>query len=144
MIAPLLLVSLLPGLWLYSAYPYFYNNPYRYVNESLRNATYPNGANVSLPVLCLCGDGRSCGCDENQNQDYIKDLIGNGSYASLNKTLVNVADYNGTTHLILNGTLPNGTTAPGGTDDAATTLALGEYCGYWVMGLTVLYTVLLL
>ncbi|KAF2638478.1 hypothetical protein P280DRAFT_491872 [Massarina eburnea CBS 473.64] len=132
---------IMPGLWLYSVYPYAYHNPYRFVNESVNNATNPNGFNQSLPVVCLCQENNPCGCDENEDQTYLKALVGNGSYSGLNKTLVTVSDVNGTQSLVINGTLPNGTTAPGGTDDAGIMLSAGQYGGYWVMGLIVVYTV---
>ncbi|KAH9880562.1 hypothetical protein IAQ61_000855 [Plenodomus lingam] len=135
LIAPLVLVSLMPGLWLYNCYPYYYNNPYRFYNASandnddddnntnkrrliIRQTTQqPTGQNQSLPVLCLCQESFVCSCDENEDQQYLADLIGNGSYAALNKSLATVSDINGTRTLVLNGTLPKGTTAPGGEDD---------------------------
>lgn len=154
-IAPVALLALMPGIWLYGAYPYYYNNPYRFYNASAENddndrkrslvekRQSTTGRNETLPVICLCGENLVCGCDENSDQSYVNDLIGNGSYAGLNKTLINVADVNGTRTLILNGTLPNGTTAPGGTDDegAAMALSAGKYMGYWMMGLVVVYGV---
>lgn len=151
------LLTIMPGLWLYgSVYPYYYNNQYRFYNRS-RNATEDNnnnnarsivirqsqGANETLPVICLCQEFAVCGCDENDDQAYIDDLIGNGSYAALNKSLVTVSEHKNKKTLVLNGTLPNGTTAPGGVDDAATGLAIRQYAGYWAMGLVVLYGVML-
>ncbi|CAO2657932.1 Nn.00g071920.m01.CDS01 [Neocucurbitaria sp. VM-36] len=149
LIAPFLILAVFPGIWLYNVYPYHYNNPYRFYNQSAINNTNSNskratGANETLPVLCLCQEFSVCGCDENDDQQYLDDLVGNGSYASLNKTLVTVSDVNGTKTLVLNGTLPNGTTAPGGTDDdegAAVNLAMGKYTGYWAMALIVFYGV---
>jgi len=138
LIAPVLLLAVMPGLWLASVYPYHFNNPYRFNNE-----TDPNGANTTLPVLCLCQENSPCGCDENSDTQYINDLVGNGSYPALNKTLVTVADVNGTRTLVLNGTLPEGTTAPGGDESAAMPLHVGKYAGYWVMGVTVISAVLL-
>lgn len=73
-------------------------------------------------------------------------IVGNGSYAALNKSLVTVSEVNGTRNLVLNGTLPNGTTAPGGTDDddsAAMNLRVGKYTGYWVMATIVLTGVMM-
>lgn len=142
LIAPAALLLVFPGLWLYSVYPYYLNN-YRFYNETYRNATQ-QGLNQSLPVLCLCEDQHSCGCDQNDNQQYLNALVGNGSYDALNKTVVNVADVNGTATLVLNGTLPNGTTAPGGEDDAGINLRVGKWMGYWVMVVIVLSTVTLL
>lgn len=142
LIGPLVILAIMPGLWLYSVYPYYYNNPYRFWNQTDTNQNNPNGTNTTLPVMCLCQEFNPCGCDENDNQQYVNDLIGNGSYAALNKSLVTVSDVNGTRTLVLNGTLPNGTTAPGGQDSAAVSILAGKYSGYWVMGLIVLYTVL--
>lgn len=71
-------------------------------------------------------------------------IVGNGSYAALNKSLVTVSQVNGTRNLVINGTLPNGTTAPGGTDDsAAMSLQAGKYAGYWVMASIVLTGVMM-
>jgi hypothetical protein len=163
LIAPFAILAIMPGLWLYSVYPYYYTNRYNFYNRTAnrtannnnndrRDAEFVNlmirqesnaGANESLPVICLCQENSVCGCDENENQQYITDLIGNGSYAALNKSLVTVSDVNGTRTLVLNGTLPPGTTAPGGVDDAAAALNVGKYAGYWAMGLVVLYGVFL-
>lgn len=143
LILPLAVIAIMPGLWLWSVYPYLYNNPYRFVNQTAVNATNPNGLNTTLPVLCLCQQYMVCGCDENDDQQYLKDLVGNGSYAALNKSLVTVAQYNGLTTLVLNGSLPNGTTAPGGTDDAAAGLKVGKYAAYYAVGLAILYGIML-
>ncbi|KAJ4982934.1 hypothetical protein SVAN01_11566 [Stagonosporopsis vannaccii] len=145
--APLLLgaglFAIMPGLWLYSAYPYHFNNPYRFVNQSETNATNPNGTNTTLPVTCLCQERSPCGCEENEDQQYLNDLIGNGSYAGLNKSLVTVSQVNGTQTLVINGTLPNDTTAPGGEDGAGANLRIGHYAGYWVMATIVLTGVMM-
>jgi hypothetical protein len=152
-ILPLAMVAIMPGLWLYSTYPYYYNNPYRFHNQSATNdddddndkrslwSRQDQGKNETLPVMCVCEENVVCGCDENDDQTYINDLVGNGSYAGLNKTLVTVSDVNGTKTLVLNGTLENGTTAPGGTDDdegAAMNLKVGKYAGYYAVGMMVL------
>lgn len=158
LIAPIAILAIMPGLWLYSVYPYHYNNRYNFYNRTANRTANNNdndrrdfvdlmirqetaGANESLPVMCLCQENSVCGCDENDDQQYITDLIGNGSYQALNKSLVTVSDVNGTRTLVLNGTLPPGTTAPGGLDDAAAALGIGKYSGYWAMGLIVLYGV---
>jgi hypothetical protein len=160
LILPLAMLAIMPGLWLYSTYPYYYNNPYRFHNQSATNdndddndrrslwTRQTQGKNETLPVMCVCQEYSVCGCDENDDQTYINDLIGNGSYAGLNKTLVTVSDVNGTKTLVLNGTLENGTTAPGGTDDddddaedtysAAMNLRVGKYAGYYAVGVMVL------
>lgn len=83
----------------------------------------------------MCQEYSPCGCDENDDSNYLNSIVGNGSYAALNKSLVTVSQVNGTRNLVLNGTLPNGTTAPGGTDDdsGTTTLKAGKYAGYLAM-----------
>jgi hypothetical protein len=152
LITPLTARAMLPGLWLYSVYPYYYNDPYKIFNRSatkidhdrrdfvnIRVRQETQGANETLPVICLCQQFQVCACDENNNQQYIKELVGNGSYSALNKSLVVVSSVNGTKTLVLNGSLPNGTTAPGGVDDAAAGLNIKNYYGYWFMGLVVLY-----
>jgi hypothetical protein len=145
LITSLAALVIMPGLWLYSVYPYYYNHPYTIFNhtatkfDSDRRET--QGVNETLPVICLCQQFQVCACDENNNQQYIKELVGNGSYPALNKSLVIVSSVNGTKTLVLNGSLPNGTTAPGGVHDAAAGLNIKNYLGYWFMGLVVLYGV---
>jgi hypothetical protein len=115
---------LFPGLWLWSVYPY-HLNPYRFYNESARE-------NQTLPVTCLCQEFSVCGCDNSDNATYLHSAIGNGR-ETMNKTLLHVADVNDTRTLVINGTLPNGTTAPGGTEGAAARQRVSTYSGYWVM-----------
>jgi hypothetical protein len=152
LIAPVAILAIMPGIWLYNVYPYHYNNPYRFYNRTangtrtstkrtLLSRQSAGGANETLPVVCLCQEYAVCGCDENADQSYVDELVGNGSYAALNKTLVTVSDVNGTRTLVLNGSLPNGTTAPGGQDDAGAQLGVSKYAGYWAMGLVVVYGV---
>jgi hypothetical protein len=144
----------MPGLWLYSVYTYYYNCPYEIFNRTATNIDSDRrdmvnpkvkqdtqSANETLPVICLCQMFQVCACDENNNQQYIKELVGNGSYAPLNKSLVIVSSINGTKTLVLNGSLPNGTTAPGGVEDAAIGLSISSYYGNWAMSLVVLYGV---
>ncbi|KAK3060443.1 hypothetical protein LTS18_008531 [Coniosporium uncinatum] len=139
-------LGVLPGIWLYGAYAYPYSHPYRFYNQSATNATNPNGTNQTKPVQCLCGQYQACGCEENDDSSYLDDLVGNGSYAALNKSVVNVADVNGTSQIFINGTLPNGTTAAGGQDDvtsaASPMIENGmQLAGYWVVAATVIATV---
>jgi hypothetical protein len=71
-------------------------------------------------VKCLCQQYSECGCDDNNDPQYMNGLIGNGSAAAMNQSLVRVANVNGTDTIFVNGTLPNGTTASGGASSAGT------------------------
>jgi hypothetical protein len=141
LIAPAAILLIMPGLWLYSVYPYHYNNPYRFRNMTRNGTDSDNnngntrrqeqaGVEETLPVTCLCQENSDCGCDENDDAEYLDSLVGNGSYAALNKTLVTVSDINGTRTLVINGTLPEGTTAP---DESGAVMRINRYTGYWVM-----------
>ncbi|KAF7888707.1 uncharacterized protein EAF02_003248 [Botrytis sinoallii] len=156
-IAPVFLglgaLSIFPGLWLYGAYSYPYHNPYSFRNHSAtRNGTNTTsasietrqdsdttGVNETKPVTCLCAAYSECGCDDSGNSTFLDQIIGDGSYAALNKSLVNVAEVNGTSTILINGTLPNGTTASGGSDSAAGRTIV-EGLGWWVMVATVFAT----
>lgn len=87
-----------------------------------------------------------CGCDDDGNTTFLDSLIGDGTYSKLNLSLVQVVDYpNGTSEIVLNGTLPNGTTVAGGDEDVnGGAKRMIEASGYWVMGALVVSTVLLL
>jgi len=151
------------GYWPYGAYAYPYGSPYTFYNRTGRRnssstktssstsatATPTNGArsinletrqddsqgiNETKPVTCLCAQYSVCGCDNNNNATFLNMLIGDGTYSSLNTSLVNVADINGTSTIVLNGTLPNGTTASGGTENASGAgSVMSNLGGYWVM-----------
>ncbi|PTB68744.1 hypothetical protein BBK36DRAFT_1113703 [Trichoderma citrinoviride] len=129
-----------PGVWLYGAYMYPYHNPYHYFNESSRR-------NETRDVLCGCGTYDVCGCDDNNNTAYYNSLIGNGSYDALNKSIVNVAEVNGTRTILINGSLPNGTTADGpdsSQDSSAASLRnIAELVGFWPAATAVLVAVFL-
>ena len=141
-------MGIFPGLWLGAAYAYPYSHPYSYHNRT--NTSEPAGTNETLPVTCLCQQYSACGCDDNDDSTYLDSILGNGSYSSLNSSLVNIADVNGTKTVVLNGTLPNGTddstatgsngTATGpnssttsGVTSSATRQMLLKASGYWVM-----------
>jgi hypothetical protein len=152
------MLAIMPGLWLYATYPYHYNNQYRFYNETATDDDDNNnnnnnnndkrtlwsrqsqGRNETLPVMCVCVENFPCGCEENDDPEYLDDLVGNGSYPALNKTLVTVSDVNGTKTLVLNGTLDEDTVAP--TENFATTLRVGNYAGYYAVAMMVLYGVL--
>jgi hypothetical protein len=95
--------------WLLGAYSYPYTHQYYYHNDTTNK-------NETKPVDCLCRQDQECGCDDNGDDTYFSSLIGNGTYAGLNQSVITVANANGTDTIFINGTLPNGTTASGGTD----------------------------
>lgn len=122
---------------------YPYTHPYRFHNHT-------TDKNETKPVICACDPYNPCSCDENSNSTYMNDVIGDGNYNTLNKSVVNVAEVNGTDTILINGTLPNGTTADGGTEDPnGDSNAAGSLhtmicaIGFWPVLVTVLATVFL-
>lgn len=130
---PAAALAFLPGLWLYGAYLYPYNNPYRFVNQTTNQ-------NQSLPVVCVCAQYAECSCDGNHNSSYYQSLF--GGQVPHNTSRVKVLDVNGTEKIYINGTLPNGTTAEKASSaahgPAGAVMNLG---GYWVMAATVVAAV---
>lgn len=104
---------------------YHHPQPYTFYNETSQE-------NETKPVICACDPYDMCGCD-NGTTAYMADLIGDGSYTTLNHSLVTVAEVNGTSTILVNGTLPNGTTAPSGGESVAGTglQALLKGVGWW-------------
>ncbi|KAF4960240.1 hypothetical protein FSARC_10528 [Fusarium sarcochroum] len=100
-----------PGVWLYGAYMYPYHNTYHFHNET-------SDEDEERDVLCGCAKYQQCACDDNNSTEYYDQLIGNGSYEALNKSIVDVAKVNGTWTILINGTLPNGTALPDDDDDS--------------------------
>ncbi len=136
------------------------HQPYTFHNRTAHNTTntttetrdlhfdieirQDTGEEETKPVTCLCAMYEECGCDDNSNTTFLDSIIGDGTYSSLNLSLVNVADINGTSTIVLNGTLPNGTTAAGGTEDAFDSAAMRtiiQASGFWPMIALVGFTV---
>ncbi|GAB7341749.1 hypothetical protein MBLNU457_g0082t1 [Dothideomycetes sp. NU457] len=135
-IAPVLLVApalAFGGLWAYGAYAYPYAHPYTFHNASSHNNT-----NTTLPVECLCAQYQECGCDDNNDTSYLDSVVGNGT--NLNSTLARVRDVNGTQTLLINGTLPNGTTAA--TSGASRLDGWATVSGWWMTAAVVTAIVL--
>ncbi|KAK5171304.1 uncharacterized protein LTR77_004448 [Saxophila tyrrhenica] len=118
-------LAFFPGIWLYGAYRYNYDGEYDYHNRT-------SGRNESRPVECLCGRYQECGCNQNNNFDYLTAVANNNSISR-------VANVDGEQTLVINGTLPNGTTV----DSAAGSYRqnLAEMSGYWVAAGIVVYAV---
>ena len=111
------------AFWIAGSYMYHYNNPYRFYNQSSRQ-------NETKPITCGCLPEQVCGCDENNDPQYLSDIIGNGT--NLNSSLVSVAAVEGVQRIIINGTLPPGTTAAGGDDSAGAGMRmLLQNVGFW-------------
>lgn len=84
-------------------------------------------------------------------------MVGNGSLADQNSTLVHIGNVNGTKTIILNGTLPNGTDTDNSTDNdtdngtsstpsssGATRSYVLESAGFWLVGAIVGATIWLM
>ncbi|SPJ75793.1 uncharacterized protein FTOL_05524 [Fusarium torulosum] len=129
-----------PGVWLYGAYMYPYSHPYRFHNET-------SDEDEERDVICACARYAQCACDDNNNTAYYDELIGNGSYQALNKSVVDVAEVNGTMTILINGTLPNDTALPsddnnsGDSSDSAAARTLIEALGFWPVVAVVMATV---
>lgn len=135
---PLAGFAVFPGLWLYgSLYAYPYGYGYHY---------YHDGQNKTSNVTCLCQEYQVCGCDPDGNQTALAQQVANGTDGGppVNSSVVRTVQYdNGTEMTYINGSLPNGTTAPGGdepSDESQISAAVQHfmgYAGYWLMVTTV-------
>ncbi len=128
-----------PGLWYHPIYYYPYPQPYTFHNATA-------GQNQTKPVGCGCDETVECSCDDTGDTQYLAELVGNGSYYALNQSVVTVADVNGTSTILINGTLPNGTTAAGGTDDPNVAGGLRDllrHAGWWPVAASILAMVFL-
>ena len=90
----------------------------------------------------------ACGCDDPNNSTFLDSVVGNGSTAAENSSLVHAGNVNGTKTLVINGTLPNGTdnsTSSGSTSTSDSTRRyVLENSGFWLMGAIVGATVWML
>jgi len=87
-----------------------------------KNAYGRQNSTATYPVLCFCHNYGVCSCD-NMNLDVTS--VGNSTeYTKWNTTYALI---NGTEYSLLNGTLANGTTAPGGSENSASSLCPGGW-----------------
>jgi len=104
------------GLLAYGAYSYPYSHPYSFRNLSHTNTT----ENQTIPVNCLCGQYQPCGCDDNDDREFLDSIVGNGT--GLDPNIAQVVRVNGTDTLAIDGTLSNDTSSStdtsGGNDGA--------------------------
>lgn len=131
---PATAMAFFPGIWLYGIYAYPYRDPYRFVNQTTNQ-------NETIPVVCLCQEYSVCGCDKNHHSGYFKDLFNGPVPHDTDK--VQVADVNGTRKVVINGTLPNGTTRSD-PDASGSPATIAQASGYWVMAAVVMGAVWLL
>lgn len=111
--------------WAHGAYRYPHKDEYTFHNVTTNKQE-------TKPVECLCAKDLPCGCEDNKDKKYLDELIGNGSYAALNKTLVDVGDVKGRSTIRINGTLPEGTTAENVDDgDTSDAQAILQAAGWW-------------
>lgn len=136
-VAPYLLGGAALGFGAYALWAYPWSHPYYFHNrtEAAQNATYGNSTNTTLPVECVCAQYQECGCEDQQDDSYLASIVGNGSAADMNSTVARVVNVNGTDTLVINGTLPNGTTAAGASGDtsAAAFMRVPESAGMWLI-----------
>ncbi|TWU76224.1 hypothetical protein ED733_004364 [Metarhizium rileyi] len=116
-----------PGLWLHGANLYPYRNQFSFHNGTTNKTE-------SLPVVCGCGKYEVCGCDENNTT--MTELVGNGTYEALNQSVITVGNFKGRKSFLVNGTLPNGTTADGPDEGSNIGVGVGmkslvEAAGMW-------------
>lgn len=136
-IAPALLTGAALGGIGFAGYHYLhgaYSYPYTKHQYTFYNST--TMMNETKPVVCLCDRYDPCTCEDNGDQDYFKSIIGNGTYAGLNMSIVTVSPDPKTqkSTIYINGGVPNGTTASGGTEDpnaASGMMALAQAAGWW-------------
>ncbi|KAH8752758.1 hypothetical protein F5883DRAFT_432946 [Diaporthe sp. PMI_573] len=82
-------IAFWPGVWHPLPYLYPHEQPWYYHNQT-------SDRDEIKPVLCACAPYQVCGCDDNGDQAYIDSIIGNGSYGSLNHSIVCLDEVNGT------------------------------------------------
>ena len=85
------------GYYAYGAYGYRYDDDVTYYNETADE-------DQTRPVECFCARYSQCACEQQDDEDYVNSVANNA-------TIAQVADVNGTSTLVINGTLPNGTVA---------------------------------
>jgi hypothetical protein len=119
------------GAWAFGAWAYPYPHVVVFHNVSRDNDTQ------SARLVCLCQKYEECGCDSNQNAGYVNDLVGNGSYAALNQSVVQVGRWKGQEALFVNGSLANGTTA---SSFATGTQSMLTHASWAVVGAALAYS----
>jgi hypothetical protein len=102
-------------------YGYMYAYPYYGAGYPGYHYIDNDGNNKTSNVTCLCQRYQVCGCDPQDNNTQVAEILTNGTGRvgdpPVNSTQVKTVDWgNGTVASYINGSLENGTTAPGGTE----------------------------
>ncbi|KAI5803448.1 hypothetical protein DFH27DRAFT_610496 [Peziza echinospora] len=126
-ISPFLLpLAILPalfiGAWAFAVFSYPWSNPLIYNNlandlniPAIYNLTNP----ITLPVICLCEEYAVCGCDETHDDAFAKGILLDALADGGNGSVAQIRMYEGKYTLVINGTLPNGTTAASGSGSSS-------------------------
>ena len=118
------------GAFAYGAYFYPYHGYYTYHNNSANE-------NQTRPAECYCGRFSDCGCENRNETDYINSIANNASIAR-------VQEVNGTSTLLIDGTLPNGTTVAEENAAAALKGGVWQFGGWAIISGAVAWGVWLL
>jgi hypothetical protein len=128
-----------PGFWPYGGFYY----PYAY-SHSYHNRT--SKKDEKREIICVCANYGVCACDDIDKKEFYDELIKDGDYSKLNKSMVTVSKVNGTQKIVINGTLPNGTTIPTDDEDLYAMYlnsAVAKAIGLWPAAAAVVAAVLL-
>lgn len=72
-----------------------------------------------------------------KDPEYQRELLQDGSYDNLNKSLITVSEINGTSTIVLNGTIPNNTAeaaqSGGGGEESSAMHTVMQGAGYWAL-----------
>ena len=130
-----------PGFWPYGGYYYPYAYSHHYHNKTSKKDEVKD-------IICVCAKYSVCACDDIDEEEFYDELIDDGDWDKLNKSMVDVAKVNGTTKIVINGTLPNGTTVPTDDEDLYEmylngAMSIAKAMGLWPAVAAVMATVLL-
>lgn len=121
-----------PGYW-YPGPMYVYG-PYAYSHHYYNKTSHKK---EEREIICGCAQYSVCMCDEVKDKKFWDKLLADGDYKKLNKSVVTVTKVDRKEKIVINGTLPNGTTV--NSDDPEdyekyltnTAVALAKTLGLW-------------
>ena len=101
--------AIFPGTWGAGVYVYSYTLDEDDLDETELDGDFLDDLDDPVPVRCLCEEFLECSCEEENDEDYLQFLIDDDDVDDLDEEVVAFNTVDGTTTLVINGTMPNAT-----------------------------------
>ena len=104
--------AIFPGTWAAGVFVYAYTLDNDDIEETELDGSFVDDLDDEVPVRCLCEEFLRCSCEREDDEEYLRFLIDDDDVEDLAEDVVTFNEVNGTTTLVINGTVANATETP--------------------------------